>query len=481
MPSNNTLEYYFMKMFINRQEELKFLNNKWLEKRSNFVVIYGKRRVGKTELIKQFIKDKPNSVYFLADKRTTKDQLRELGQLLGELFNDEILLKNGFSEWLDVFIYLKKNVKEPFVFAVDEYPYLVETDNSTNSVFQKGWDQYLKDSPVMLILSGSSIAMMESEVLGYKAPLYGRRSGQILVEPLNFRQSWRFFKDKGFDEFLPFFTLAGGMPAYLLELNGEDSIETNLKTKIFDKKEFLHNEVEFILREELREPRTYLTILKAISWGKTRASEIINETGLEKNVIFKYLGVLEDLKLITREVPVTEENKAKSKKGIYKICDNFVRVWFQYVYPYKSNLEIGEYSEVIEKFRTGFPILQCSVFEQVCPEILKENQKDIFSFEKVGRWWDNNNEIDLIGLNSSTKQIIFGESKWSSKEVGTNILRELIEKSTKVDWNIGKRKEYYALFSKEGFTKDLMTMAEDMGNVYLFWQDRLVLRGKNKP
>jgi hypothetical protein len=461
--------------FINRHEELAFLENKWLEKKSNFVVIYGKRRVGKTELIKQFIKNK-NAIYFLADKRTTRDQLRELGQLVGEHFNDDLLVKNGFNEWLDVFVYLKKNVKEPFVFAIDEYPYLMETDKATSSVFQKGLDQYLKDSPVMLILSGSSIAMMEDQVLSYKAPLYGRRSGQILVEPLNFRQSWQFFEDKTFKDFIEYFTLTGGMPAYLLEIDPKKSVEDNLKNKILDKKEFLHNEVEFILREELREPRTYLSILKAISWGKTRASEIINETGLEKNVLFKYLGVLEGLKLIVREVPVTEGNKLKSKRGIYKISDNFIRVWFQYVYPYKSNLEIAEYSEAINKFRTGFPVLTCFVYEQVCQEILKENQKDMFSFENVGRWWDNNDEIDVVGINSQSKQILFCEAKWSNKDVGTNILDDLVEKSEKVDWNKGSRKEYFALFSKSGYTDALMKVAKERKDVFLFVENEMILK-----
>lgn len=462
-----------MSKFINREDELKFLTKKWLEKKSNFVVIYGKRRVGKTELIKQFIKSK-NAIYFLADKRTTKDQLRELGLLFGEHFHDELLAKNGFNEWLEVFIYLKKNIKKPFIFAVDEYPYLIETDKATSSVFQKGWDQYLKDCPIMLILSGSSIAMMENEVLGYKAPLYGRRSGQISIEPLNFSQSWQFFKDKKFGEFLTIFTLTGGMPAYLLEMDGKNSIEENVRTKIMDKKEFLYKEVEFILQEELREPRTYLSILKAIAWGKTKAAEIINETGLEKNVLFKYLGVLEDLKLITREVPITEENRQKSKRGIYKISDNFIKVWFQYVYPYKSNLEIGEYSEVMQKFRSGFPLLVSQTYEQICPEILKKNQQSIFSFEKIGRWWNNDNEIDIIGLNGQKKQIIFCECKWSNKDIGTNILNDLIEKSKKVEWGGGDRKAYYALFSKSGYTEELMRIAKKRGDIFLFIEDRMI-------
>jgi len=459
--------------FINRKEELEFLNDKWREEKSHLIVIYGKRRVGKTELIKQFIQDK-KAIYFLADKRTTKDQLVELGQLFGGHFNDEILAKNGFSEWIDVFIYLRKNVKEPFVFAVDEYPYLAETDKSVSSTFQKGWDQYLRDTPIFLILSGSSIAMMESEVLSYKAPLYGRRSGQILVKPLNFYQSRDFFKGMSFNDFLAFYTLTGGMPAYLLEMSSVLSPEANLKNKVLDRKEFLFNEVEFILREELREPRTYFSILKAISWGKTRAGEIINETGIEKTNLHKYLGILEHLQLIEREVPVTESDLSKSKKGLYKISDNFFKIWFQYVYPYKSNLEIGEYSEVLRKFQTGFSALCSFTYEQVCLEIIKKHQAQVFSFEKVGRWWDRNVEIDLVGLNTDLKKIIFAECKWSGRSVGTNILDELIEKSKQVMWNNGNRKEYYALFSKSGFTDNLLKDVKKMENVYLFDQDKLV-------
>lgn len=462
-----------MEKFINRQEELGFLNKKWQEKVPCLIVIYGKRRVGKTELIKQFSKNK-NAVYFLADRRTAKDQLKELGQILGSHFGDELLAKNGFAEWLDVFVYLKRVVKEPLIFAIDEYPYLVETDASVGSVFQKGWDQYLKDVPVFLMLSGSSIAMMEDEVLSYKAPLYGRRSGQILVRPMNFYQSWQFFKRLSFEEFLSFYILIGGMPAYLLEMDINDTLEVNFRQKVLDRKEFLYSEVEFILREELREPRVYLSILAAISLGKTRASEIINTTGIEKSHLHKYLGILEHLQLIQREVPVTETNPEKSKKGLYKLSDNFFRIWFQFVYPYKSSLEIGNQFDALKKFKATFSMLCCLTYEQICQEILKNHQTQLFPFEKIGRWWDKNEEIDVAGCDSQSNKIIFGECKWSNKPVGTNILDKLIAKSKKVEWGPGDRFEYYALFSKSGFTPNLQKMAKEKGNIYLFHQDKLI-------
>lgn len=462
-----------MNDFINRKEELNFLKTKWDERKAHLIIIYGKRRVGKTELIKQFIKNK-NALYFLADKRTTQDQLKELGQLFGQHFNDEMLLKNGFSEWLDVFRYLRKNLKKPLIFAIDEYPYLCETDKSVSSLFQKGWDEYLKEIPIFMILSGSSIAMMESETLSYKAPLYGRRSGQILIKPLNFYQSWKFFKGTNFDEFIELYTLTGGMPAYLLEISSKKTPAMNLKEKILDRKEFLFGEVEFILREELREPRTYLSLLKAISWGKTKAGEIINETGIEKTHLHKYLGILEELHLIEREVPVTEKNSTKSKRGLYKISDNFLKVWFHYVYPFKSNLEIGNFTEALAKFKTNFGNLVSLTYEQICKEIIQNHRTRLFTCEKIGRWWDAETEIDLVGFSSDSKKIFFGECKWSNKPIGTNILQDLVEKSKKIDWNNRNRENHYVLFSKSGFTEDLHRVAKNTKNIHLFHKDQLM-------
>ncbi len=130
--------------FINRDTELGFLNHKWREGKANFIIIYGKRRVGKTALIKQFIKDKP-AVYFLADKRSALEQMKELGRILGAFFNDSHVKEHGFTDWLEVFRYLKEKNTKNLIFAIDEYPYLVEIDKAISSVFQKGWDEFLKE------------------------------------------------------------------------------------------------------------------------------------------------------------------------------------------------------------------------------------------------------------------------------------------------------------------------------------------------
>ena len=447
--------------FINRKRELVALEDKWATNDAQLVIIYGKRRVGKTELIKQFGTKKP-FLYFLADKRNQMEQMKELGRVAGEFFSDAILAKRGFSDWLEAFEYFASS-KKRFVLAIDEYPYLVESDSATSSLFQKGWDMFLKDSNVCVILSGSSIAMMESETLLQKSPLFGRRTGQILVEPLSFRDSWKFFPKKTFQEFMKLYAVTGGMPSYLLQMNPEKILLRNIEERIFAPSEFLFNEVEFTLREELREPRNYLAILRAVSWGKRKFGEIVNDTGLAKNMLTKYLTVLERLHLIEKEIPVTEFNAGKSRKGLYRITDNFFRFWFQFVYPYKSELQIGRSGDILDRYEKCASALEAVVYENVCREILLDLESSIFPFDHIGRWWEREKEIDLVGLNAKTRDILFGECKWSSKPVGTNVYFDLRKKVKDVRWEKGTRKERYILFSKSGFTADMMKMAKVEG------------------
>ncbi|OGI29778.1 MAG: ATPase [Candidatus Moranbacteria bacterium RIFCSPLOWO2_12_FULL_48_12] len=457
--------------FINRATELVALNEKWKSGRSQLFIIYGKRRVGKTELMKQFGKKKP-FLYFLADKRSQLEQLKELGRIAGEFFDDTILAKRGFTDWVEAFQYFKDS-KKRFVFVIDEYPYLVESDKATSSLFQKGWDTYLKDTGIFLLLSGSSIAMMESETLIQKSPLFGRRTGQLLVEPLTFGQARKFYPKKPFHEFMQFYAITGGMPAYLLQMNPDLSLEENIMARIFPPTEFLFNEIEFTLKEELREPKNYLAILRAISWGKRKFGEIGNDTGLPKNVLTKYLSVLEHLHLIEKEVPITESNKGKSRKGLYRITDNFFRFWFQFVYPYKSELQIGRTEEILARYKVCASSLEAVVYERVCCELLRSFEKNIFLFDRIGRWWEGNTEIDIVGLNEKKKQIVFGECKWSAKSVGTNIYTDLKKKAATVQWERGKRKEFFILFSKSGFTEDMRRLAKKE-NVFLVYGDKLL-------
>ncbi|MDZ7360435.1 MAG: ATP-binding protein [candidate division KSB1 bacterium] len=456
--------------FFNREQELEFLNNKYREPGSQLIVIYGKRRVGKTELVKQFFEDKPH-LYFLADKLPEPVQLVDLAGKVGGHFRDPLLAERGFGRWEQFFAYLKtKTVGKRLTIIIDEFPYLVESNPAVPSLFQKGWDEYLKDTRVFLILLGSSISMMESQVLGQKAPLYGRRTGQLNVQPFSFRELAAMFPKKNFEERLSYWSVLGGIPLYLSRFDPKWRFFENIRRFMLSKGELLYEEVEFILREELKEPRNYFSILRAIALGKRKMAEIVNETGLPQNVLSKYLSVLRDLRIVTKEIPVTELQPEKSKQGLYSITDNFFKFWFRFIFLNKSLLEEGQTDFVLKKIRNAFPKFLSMAYEEILPEVLKhaiqESHVPLY-FPHAGRWWQGNQEIDLVALNPEEKMILFGEAKWTTKPVGTNVFEELVAKSELVEWQKKKRKPYFALFSKRGFTPAMLKLAKERG-VFLF-------------
>jgi hypothetical protein len=462
-------------IFINRKRELAVLNKWWGAKAAGhksqavLAVFYGKRRVGKTSLCLEFAKNKPH-VYFLADKLNMALQLRKLSQQIGAFYEDDYVADYGFEDWEQLFAYIGGK-KKKMVLIIDEFPYLVEADPAITSVFQKGWDLYLSKSPVYLILCGSSIGMMEKHVLSYKAPLFGRRTGQILVKPFSFFELYEIFPKLSFEKKMLIYSVAGGTISYLKQFIGSNNIFKTIGEKLLSKEEFLYEEVEFLLKEELREPRNYFSILRSIANGKRKLSEIVNDSGFDTSASTVYLGTLNDLFITEREVTVTEKMPGKSRKGLYRITDNFFNFWFNYVFRYKNYIEEGKSDFVLGKIKASVVDILAKSYEEFARAFVREKIKS--DFESVGRWWDNDNEIDLVAINSTGKKILFGEVKWSNKQVGTNIFMELKEKAKKVDWFLKNRKERYVLFSKSGFTRDMIKLAKNE-KVMLVHQDRIV-------
>lgn len=460
--------------FVNREYELAFLNEKHRKSEAQLVVIYGKRRVGKTELAVQFAKEKPH-LYFLCEKIPPKHQLAKFTEAVGEFFKDEFLPEEGFKDWETAFKYLAAK-KTPLIVIIDEFPYLVETDPAIPSTFQKAWDLHLKNSKVYLILLGSSISMMERTTLHYKAPLYGRRTGQLFITPFKFKELKEVFPKADFEKRLAIYSTVGGTPFYLNQFKDrEDTLEV-VKHKLLRKGEPLYEEVEFLLREELREPRNYFVILEALSLGKHKLSELINETGFDKGTVSRYLDILEDLGITKKEIPVTEKIPEKSRKGIYRIEDHFFNFWFRFVFRNRSLLEENKVNEVAQKIKEAMPELLARNYERIAADLLAQAvlEKQIpLQFEAYGRWWDKNEEIDLVALNPATQTLLLGEVKWSNKPLGTNIYEALKAKAQKVEWGKKGRKELFSLFSKSGFTPDLLKKAKEE-KILLFHQDRLL-------
>lgn len=463
-----------MEKFVNRQKELSALETFWQQQKPCLLIIYGKRRVGKTELCLHFSKNKP-TIYFLAEKLPANLQLKKLSQQIGEFFEDDLVTKQGIEDWELLFEYLAKK-KKSFVLIIDEFPYLVEAEPAIPSLFQKGWDLHLAQSSCFLILCGSSVSMMLETTLLPKAPLYGRRSGQILVRPFYFSALAEFFPKKSFVERLQIFGILGGTPAYLETFSNKSSLKKNLMHTVLAKGHALYQEVEFLLREELREPRNYFAILTAIALSKTKLGEIMNKTGFDKSTTSRYLSILQDLDLIIREVPITEKRPEKSKRGIYKLKGEFFRFWFTFIFPHRDKLEAENKDYVLKFLGEKEEEFFSFTYENIAASIFKkavEVQKLPFSFEKYGRWWDGKAEIDLVGLNEKEKVILFGEVKYSRKRVDIGEYHKLKEKVQFVNWHKNSRQEVYVLFSKSGFTKKLLGVAKRQG-LLLFHGDKLL-------
>ena len=457
-------------MFIGRLDELEFLNSKYKSDNAEFIVIYGRRRIGKTELIKEFIKDKPHILY-TAVQMTDKVQLKKISDIVFNYFKDK-RYSETFSSWENVFQYISDTCGEgeKLVFVIDEFPYLVDSNSSIPSILQKVWDHHLKNKNIIFIISGSSMSFMEKEILGEKNPLYGRASGIYKLQELDFFSAKEFIPKKNLAQAITYYSIYSGVPHYLNQINNNKTLGENIKNSIIKNGAILFNEAEFLLKQELRDVCSYNSIIEAIALGNTRLNDIYTKTEIEKNKLPYYLGNLIDLNIIKREFPVTIKTKEKSKSriGIYKLSNSYFRFYYAFVYPNISELLEGDadiiYEEMIEPNLDYFVSFD---FEKVCIQYMRKLNKERklpFRFTKIGRWWNKDNEIDIVAFDTKGNYI-FGECKWRNKKTGFKEIRALKEKSRNFENDASEN--YFVIFSKSGFTEELIHLGEDDKKVML--------------
>jgi uncharacterized protein len=455
------------KRFINRAMELDFLNEEYNRDSASFVVIYGRRRIGKTTLIRNFIRNKP-ALYFLASEEMEKQNILNLKNLMADFTGSPILKKDFDFSWDDLFEVLKDSrQEEKRIIVIDEFQYLGKINKSFPSIFQRIWDNLLEAENIMVILCGSLITMMESQTLNYSSPLYGRRTGQIKMKQIGFNHYHEFMEklEPLDEELIEYYAVTGGVPKYIDIFNAKKSknIFDAIQKHVLNPRSFLYEEPIFLLEKEVGEISTYFSLIKAIASGNRKLSKIATLLGVPQTNLTRYMQTLIDLDLIRRVVPVTEPNPAKSKQGLYYITDNYIEFWFKFIYPFRSFIEMEDFKYVMDKIKQNFIDNHVSfVYEQLCLEkmwSLNKEGKLPFKLTQVGRWWNKNTEIDIMGLNQNTREIILGECKYINTKVDVDLLYKLIEKAKEVKWNNQDRKEYYILFCKSGFTDRLQQMA----------------------
>jgi AAA+ ATPase superfamily predicted ATPase len=431
--------------FLDREEEISEVEEKCESNKSEFVVIYGRRRIGKTELIKKFIEEK-RAFYFLCEKNKIEV---ESGRFL-EKFNrkfDVFIEARSLEEFFEKISTRFEN--ERIIIAIDEFSYWMEREkDKISSQFQYIVDEILPGTKIFLIVCGSLVSTMES-LLAYKNPLYGRATLRMKVLPLSFLDACKFFKKFGIEDLVEVYASLGGIPAYLKEFSDSLTFEENINRTFFNKNNVLFDDVERLLKDELRVPYVYLSILEQISEGATTLSEISSKSKVDVTNLPKYLKVLENMDLIKKIYPVIREGK--SKRGIYKIPDNYFHFQLKFVHRYKEEIELGimEFSAIEKEFNGYIGI----VFEDLAMEfIIKKIYNLPFQFVRIGRWWHKDKEIDLIALNEHTKQIAFFEVKWhefKKEKEAERVLEELKEKSAFVNWFNNEREEYFGIIAKK--------------------------------
>jgi AAA+ ATPase superfamily predicted ATPase len=453
--------------FIDRIQEMKTLEQAYKKEDSSLIIVYGRRRVGKTTLLTEFIKDKP-AIYFLATQEAEAINRSAFQEKVASFTGNKLLSEVRTDKWDTLFkTLIATPAKEKTVIIIDEFQYLGKMNRAFPSVFQRIWDELLKDHNIMVILCGSLISMMVSQTLSYNSPLYGRRTAQIRMRQIPFLYYKDFFNSLSLKELIERYAVTGGVPKYIESFTNCTDIYEGILENILNQSGYLYEEPHFLLQQEVSEIGNYFSILRTIAFGHHKLSEIASAIEVKATDLTRPLKTLMDLDLIEREVPITESVPEKSKKGLYKITDNYIRFWFSFVYPNISDIERGNTDYVLEHIRKGFIKRHAAfIYEDICREQL--NVKIPYHFSKIGRYWDKHTEIDIVALNEEENRILFGECKYWLKPVDTDIFYSLVEKSKRVSWFKDKREDMFVLFALNGYTKKLIELAESRSDLLLF-------------
>lgn len=440
--------------FVDRREDLAFLEKRWRGDSPELVVVTGRRRVGKTTLLQAFADGKPH-VYHLVNQEEGALQLRRFRDAFIEEFGG---VTPEVEDWHDLFSYLQGELDERgrFLIVLDEFPYLVEEDESIPSYFQALMDEYLDETEAFLCLAGSSIGMMEDEVLARESPLYGRRTGKIDLSPFRIEQTREMFPSIPMEKLVQVYAVFGGTPHYLSFVDPDGALAREIERLICDPRGPLHDEPELLIRQEFRRPNRYVSILQAVAAGRTSPKAIADHTSIEPQSVPKYLAELQRVRLLDHRVPVTEEGK-RTRRGIYVLGDPMFRFWYRFVAPRLSQAEAAPEALTDRHILPQLPAHVGTVFEDVCRQLTPA----LFDgYGRVGGWWYQDAEVDVVGLDEADDRLLVGECKWQDGVDAGRITSALEATARQIRWREDNRTERFVLFAKsfERRTQDALCL-----------------------
>jgi len=447
-------------MFIGREKELSLLNEQYQHNRFSFTVVYGRRRVGKTALLRAFCAGK-DTIFYSATEQNNTLALARFSQSVMQRFPEAARVADTFETWEKAIAYVVAQAQdEQLILVIDEYPYIAADYPAISSILQHLLDGPMQSSKLCLILCGSSMSFMEHQVLGNKSPLYGRRTAQLKVYPMNYLDSARFFPTWGTEDKLLAYMTVGGIPYYLLELARLPDFKTACSAALLRENSILFGEPLSLMNQEMRTPARYNSVIQVIAQGATKPSEMANALDETISKVSRYLATLAELGIVHKRQPYGE----KRGKAHYEIIDPLFRFAYTFLYPYQSLIASGAGDLVYQRYiEPALSMYAGRGFEDIAAQYLLLRQLSgtlPTIYNGFGAWWGTDPiekksiEIDLVGADH--EHALFAECKWQNKPLGLDVFKTLVYRS---QFTQTGKKRHYCLFSKAGFTQAMLEAA----------------------
>ena len=456
------------KEFKGRVRELNLLDELWQATEATLLVLYGRRRVGKTRLLEQWTKQsKTRALYWMAEPSSAADQLRSFSQALYNFANPNAPAPLDFSyttwaqAWQQVAVLAQR---ERFALFVDEFTYVLAITPIIAGVLQNAWDHRLNQTNLFLVISGSHLGMMRRHMLSYQAPLYGRATSQLHLQPLPFGYTQDFFPNYQPDERVAIYAIFGGIPAYWERITPTRSISDNIRHQLLTPNNLMQAEPRLLLQDFVQDPHNYVSILRAIAGGARTQKDISVRAGLAQGHVSKYLSVLREAGFVERRVPVTATES--SRLGRYHLIDPYLRFYYRFLFARQAQLAMNEPDLALAEIKRHLlDFIGAHTWEELCREwTLRASVRGVLPFaaDQVGSAWTKQAQVDVAGINSMEKTIFLGECKWQDRPVSRSILRQLVAKTSEIVPKRGQWRVCYLGFARDGWTEAAHKYADEI-------------------
>lgn len=455
--------------FVSREMELALLDDLFERAGAQFLILYGRRRIGKTALVTQWGGGVNTPyLYWMASQTSAINQLRNFSQTLFQFLNPGTDVTPTFSypTWDAAFAEISRlSANQRVVIVLDEFTYVMQADPEVSSLIQKAWDHHLKESQVFLILMGSLAGIIQRSALDYQSPLYGRATARLKLQPLSFGALADMLPNFSSEQRVAVYTITGGVPAYIELFDDNLNILKNLQQRIVTPVNVMLSDAIFLLHEQLDDPRNYVAVLEAIAAGFHQLTDIATMSGIDRSNITKYLAVLRELGYVERLVSATVRRPEKSRKGRYVITDPYLRFYYRFLAPHRSAIEQGRVKQATSLLYDHLlDFIGTHTFEELCRDwvdISAEMGSFPFLPERTGSFWSKQAQVDVLSINWRTKDILLGECKWGQKAIGREVIQTLVDKTEKVLPGQVKWRVHYAFFARSGFTTAAQSLAKE--------------------